>query len=87
MIYEYDPSKSIANLAKHGIDFVTAQSLWLDANRVEIEARTIDEPRFLVIGKIADKHWSAVITYRQGRIRIISVRRSRNEEVVIYEGI
>lgn len=87
MIYEYDPPKSVANLAKHGIDFEAAQSIWLDASRVEIRARTIDEPRFLVIGKIAERHWSAVITYREGRIRIISVRRSRREEVAIYEGI
>ena len=31
-----------------------------------------------------DKHWS-VITYRSDKIRIISVRRSRTEEVNIYE--
>jgi uncharacterized DUF497 family protein len=53
--------------------------------RVEVPARTVDEPRWLVIGQIGSKHWSAVITYRQQRVRIISVRRSRDEEVAIYE--
>jgi len=53
---------------------------------IEIPARTEDEPRYLVVGRIADIHWSAVITYREDRIRIISVRRSRREEIEIYEG-
>jgi hypothetical protein len=84
--FEFDVSKSVANKAKHGIDFVEAQALWLDDMRVEIPARTADEPRYLVVGVIAGKHWSAVITYREERIRVISVRRSRSEEVAIYEG-
>jgi hypothetical protein len=84
--FEFDASKSVANKAKHGIDFVEAQALWLDDMRVEIPARTADEPRYLVVGVIAGKHWSAVITYREERIRVISVRRSRSEEVAIYEG-
>lgn len=62
-----------------------AQRLWEDANLVEISAKTIDEPRSLVIGQIGNKHWSAVITYRNSIIRIISVRRSRNSEVSLYE--
>ena len=84
--FEFDEEKSMANQAKHGIDFVESQLLWHDDRLVEIPARTPDEPRFLVVGKIADKHWSAVITYRNDRIRLISVRRSRSEEVEIYEG-
>lgn len=83
--FEFDERKSAANLAKHGIDFVDAQFLWSDPDLLEISARIDDEPRFLVIGKINTKHWSAVITYRETRVRIISVRRSRSEEVSIYE--
>lgn len=86
MEFEFDEPKSQANKNKHGMDFVDAQLLWLDDMLVEIPARTDDEPRFLVVGKIAEQHWSAVITYRDARIRIISVRRSRTEEVAIYEG-
>ncbi|RDE08656.1 BrnT family toxin [Pelagibacterium lacus] len=74
------------NHAKHGIDFAMAQALWTDEHLLEIPARTVDEPRFLVIGRIAGKHWSAVITYRGAVIRIISVRRARPEEIAYYEG-
>lgn len=86
MQFEFDPAKSAANLEKHGIDFTQAQQLWQDIARVEIPARTVDEPRWLVIGRIDGEHWSVVVTYRQGRIRIISARRSRKEEVALYEG-
>ncbi len=85
MEFEFDESKSMGNLAKHGIDFVHAQRLWRDDRLLEIPARTTDEPRSLVIGRIAGKHWSAVITHREHRIRIISVRRARPEEVELYE--
>jgi uncharacterized DUF497 family protein len=85
MKFELDPKKSTANKNKHGIDFIEAQALWEDPDLLEIPARTEDEPRFLVIGKIRTKHWSGVITYRGENIRIISVRRSRKEEVEVYE--
>ncbi len=85
MGFEYDGEKSAANKAKHGIDFEEAQRLWADASLVEVPARTTDEPRWLVIGKIASKHWSAVIARRGENVRLISVRRSRDEEVAIYE--
>ena len=85
MDFEFDPGKSSANLAKHGIEFSEAVALWDDTLRIEIPAHTTDEPRSLVIARIADKRWSAVITYRGSVIRIISVRRSRAEEVDLYE--
>jgi uncharacterized protein len=84
--FEFDEAKSQSNKAKHGIDFVEAQILWLDPDLIEVPAITTDEPRFLVIGRILDRHWSAVITYRDENIRLISVRRSRAEEVKLYEG-
>ena len=83
--FEFDKRKSQSNLEKHGIDFVQAQLLWLDPDLLEIPAKTADEPRFLMIGRIGDKHWSAVVTHRSENIRIISVRRSRVEEVELYE--
>ena len=83
--FEFDSSKSKSNLAKHNIDFVEAQRLWNDAMLLEIAAKTEDEPRYLVIGLIDGKHWSAVITYRGANIRLISVRRARTEEVALYE--
>jgi uncharacterized DUF497 family protein len=85
MEFEFDRRKSQTNKKKHGIDFVEAQALWDDPDRIEIPAVTIDEPRLIVIGKISDTHWSTIITYRGEKIRIISVRRSRKEEIEIYE--
>lgn len=86
MDFEFDEEKSRANKQKHGIDFVKAQALWSDPDVIEIPARTSDESRFLSIGTIGRKHWSAIITYRDDRVRITSVRRSRAEEVGICEG-
>jgi uncharacterized DUF497 family protein len=86
MEFEFDPKKSDGNKVKHGIDFYEAQALWDDPDFIEIPVKTSDEPRFLVIGKISEKHWSGIITYRNDKIRLISVRCSRKEEVDIYEG-
>jgi uncharacterized protein len=85
MAFEYDSKKSQINREKHGIDFDAAQALWTDEDRLEIPAKTLDEPRYIVIGKIGGKYWSAVITYRGEKVRIISVRRSRDEEIELYE--
>ena len=83
--FEFDDSKSQANLLKHGIHFIDAQALWNDPSLLEIPAKTEDEPRYLMIGMIDGKYWSVVITYRDNNIRLISVRRSRTEEVALYE--
>ena len=87
MPFEYDSQKSQSNSRKHGINFDEAQSIWDDENRLEIPARITDEPRYLVIGIIEGKFWSAVITYRGENVRIISVRRSRDEEIELYESL
>ena len=84
-IFEYDINKSQSNLEKHDIDFIDAQKIWHDPDFIEIQANSDDEPRSLVIGRIADKLWSAVITYRNESVRIISVRRSRKKEIELYE--
>lgn len=83
--FEFDEKKNRTNFEKHGIDFVDARRLWDDPDLLEIPAKPMDEPRSLVIGMISGNHWSGVITYRGNRIRIISVRRSRKEEVTLYE--
>lgn len=86
MRFEYDPDKSAANKAKHRLDFEEAQALWDDPRLLEAPARTEDEPRFVAIGKIEGRHWTAVWTPREGAVRLISVRRARPEEVERYEG-
>jgi len=84
-MFEFDPDKSLANLAKHGIDFEAAQALWDDDMRIVVDARSLSEARQLVIGRIDGRVWTAVITFRDAAIRIISVRRARAEEVGRYE--
>ena len=83
--FEFDDDKSQANFEKHGIDFEAAQTLWRDPDLLEVQAKTEGEPRYLIVGRIGAKHWSAVVTYRNDRIRLISVRRARNGEVELYE--
>jgi hypothetical protein len=85
MAFEFDPAKSAANKAKHGIDFVEAQALWLDPDRIEVPARPMNEPRLLVIAQIAQNTWTATVTYRhESTIRLISVRRARQSEEEKY---
>jgi uncharacterized protein len=83
--FQYDSRKSSSNRRKHGIDFAQAQLLWEDPGLVIVSARSDDEPRSLVVGKINDQHRSAIVTDRDGEIRIISVRRSRLSEIELYE--
>ena len=87
MGFVFDTSKSIRNLEKHGIDFSEAQQLWSDQNLIELpsQSNVLDEARSIVVGKLDEKHWSAIITYRNEDIRIISVRRSRKKEIELYE--
>lgn len=85
MKFEFDLNKSEYNKDKHGIDFIDAQVLWNDPYTLEIPAKTIGEERYLIIGKINNKFWSGIITYRDENIRIISVRCSRKEEIELYE--
>ena len=62
MEFEFDKRKSQINKKKHGIDFIEAQALWNDPDRIEIPAKTIDEERFLIIGEISGKCWATIIT-------------------------
>lgn len=85
-VFDFDASKSRSNSVKHGIDFVRAQAIWADEDHVEVEARTKDERRWMVVGRISGRLWTAVITRRGDTIRIISVRRARRSERSVYEG-
>lgn len=85
MAFEFDENKSQSNKIKHSINFLEAQKLWNDVDRLEIPAKSVDEPRFVIIGRIGAKLWAAVVTYRGEKIRIISVRRAKKNEVALYE--
>jgi len=85
MKFAYDPAKSAANNAKHGLDFETAKALWDDENLLVFPLRFEDEPRQACIGMLAGRHWTAIMTCRRDHVRIISVRRLRKDEVEAYE--
>jgi uncharacterized protein len=84
-MFEFDPVKSAANLAKHGIDFEQVQALWGDGHYVQGPTLPPDEERWMRVAMIDGKLWSAIFTVRSGRFRIISVRRSRPKEVMQYD--
>ena len=84
-MFEFDPAKNESNYVKHGINFIEAQRLWDDPMLLEFPAQTEDELRYAVIGLVGGKHWTAIVTYRGTLIRLISVRRSRTQEVQVYE--
>lgn len=86
MEFEYDPVKSQKNKQKHGIDFEEAKQIQ-DGEILEKQAKFEQESRFMIIGKILEKFWTAFITHRNRMIRLISVRRSRDKEVEEYENI
>ena len=83
--FEYDPAKSDTNFQKHGIDFEAAQYLWLDPNALQIQAKSDTEERYALIAGIQKIVWIAFYTYRKDVIRIISVRRARDNEKRIYD--
>ena len=85
MKFEFDPAKSMANRAKHGVDFKQAQELWGDPDRALLPANSLDEPRQLLLARWRGKLWAAIFTERGENIRIISVRRARENEEAIYE--
>ena len=83
--FEWNEAKSQANLEKHHISFPEAEALWDDEYAVELPSGFAEEDRWLVIGRIGDLHWTAIVRRRAGRVRIISVRRARQTEIAIYE--
>jgi uncharacterized DUF497 family protein len=85
MEFEFDLLKSEENKNKHGIDFEEAKAIWNDPETIEFELPFAAELRHMVIGMIDGLYWSAVITYREDSIRLISVRRSRPSEKELYD--
>ncbi len=88
MNFEYDENKSNINKQKHNIDFIEVQKLWLDDDMIEFKSKIKStETRYLVIGQINMKYYTVIITYRALNIRIISARKSRKKEIVLYDSI
>ena len=84
MDFEYDAKKSETNKIKHGIDFEDAKAIWADSEAIAVPSKYEGEDRSLVIGSVNDQLWTAIVTYREEVIRIISVRRARKYEEQAY---
>jgi len=85
MEFEYDPSKSQINQTKHRIDFEDAKDLWEDEDRILIPARSDVEQRHAILAQKDGAVWIAFFTLRESVIRIISVRRARENEKQLYD--
>lgn len=83
--FEWDPRKNAMNVEEHGISLEEARELFADPERIEVRLSYPGEPRYAVVGRLRGKHWTAIITYREGRTRIISVRRSHPFEERAYD--
>jgi hypothetical protein len=82
--FEFDPAKSALNVAKHGIDFQKVQEMW-KMKVVAAPSQNGLEQRWLAIGFLDSKFWTVIITLRNEKIRIISARRSRKNEIKYYK--
>jgi uncharacterized protein len=88
LTFEFDPEKSARTKAdpNRGIDFAEARQLWNDPDRLEIPLPFSAEPRRAIVGRIRLKLWTAIVTDRHKKIRIISIRRAHKKEEELYEG-
>ena len=85
MEFGFDIKKGASNKLKHGVDFIEGQDLWEDPERLELPAKTVGEPRYMLIAKMRGKHWSVIFAIREEKTRIISVHRARIKEAEAYE--
>jgi hypothetical protein len=86
MSYEWDPSKAIANIEKHGIDFADAVTVFDDLNAVTIDDPDYEEQRFITIAMDAFGRILVVVyTWRRDIIRLISARKAIKKERKQYE--
>jgi len=81
-MYSWDSRKSVENKKKHGISFEEARdNIFEEKNLLAVGvAYEKGEQRHAVIGKHEGKYYVGIFTIRNNEIRIISVRRARDEE-------
>jgi uncharacterized DUF497 family protein len=82
--FGWDPVKNVGNEAKHGLSLSSATAMW-SGPIVTLPSKNPIEPRQLAIGIIEGRHWTVVFTLRGDVLRLISARRSREDEKKIYE--
>ena len=89
--FEWDDNKARTNLAKHGVSFGEASTVFADPLSITIAdpEHSQAEDRFILLGRSHRRLLLVVVhTERGDRIRLISARRaSRNERKQYEEGI
>ena len=78
-MFEFDKMKSLAKEQKHGLNFEEAQALWQRPS-IMLRSQYPEEERWLLIAEYKNVYWAAIFTYREDNIRIISVRKARDNE-------
>ena len=86
--FEWDPRKAARNLAKHGVPFEEAATVFGDAlGRTASDPRhSVDQERFVPLGLSRGQRLLAIMfVQRAEAIRIISARRATPRERRDYE--
>ena len=83
-ILDWDPAKNASNEAKHGISLDSASAIFVGPV-VILPSTHPGEPRYLAIGLIEGRHWTVVYASRGDRLRLISARRSREDEKINFQ--
>jgi len=82
--FDWDSAKSTSNEVKHGLSLAAASALWAGPV-VVLPSKRPGELRHLAIGLIEGRHWTVVYAPRGDRLRLISARRSRENEKVLFQ--
>ncbi|OYQ63590.1 hypothetical protein B9G53_15880 [Pseudanabaena sp. SR411] len=88
MKYEWDENKAVKNLAKHGVSFAEAKTIFDDPMYVDFYDldHSEDEERYLIVGE-SNRGRLLIVSYTERResIRIISAREVTKSEREAYE--
>ncbi|UYM13958.1 BrnT family toxin [Endozoicomonas euniceicola] len=86
MSYEWDESKRIVNLQKHGVDFGEVYLFdWNTATLSQDNRKNYGEIRVKAKGFIEGRLHELVFNIRGGNIRVIGLRKANQREVKEYE--
>lgn len=89
MEFEWDEAKHLANLDKHGIDFIDVPEVFDgDIVTVEDSRYSYGEQRFVTFGVLQGRVVAVVHTDRGESVRIVSARKAtKNEQQTYFQEI
>ncbi len=83
LTFEWDEEKASENVAKHGVTFAEASTVFADplSRTIPDPLHSDEEERFVIVGESASRHSLVVVhTYRGENVRIISARKATTRE-------